>query len=104
MQKMIMSKKRVIKFINMEAPRVGRGIRVLRGRANMSLAQLAEAVGIEERYLNYLEEGHEPEVERWILESIAQNVRVSKRGNGLTNEQLVNIFLYASSEVPPKLF
>lgn len=104
MQRIITSKKRVIKFTNTKQVRVGKGIKALRNQINMSLEQLAEEVGISMHDLDRLEEGYEPEVERWILESIARTVRVCKRGNKLTDEKLVDIFLYAGSEVPPKLF
>jgi len=104
MEKILTSKKRIIKFTNTKAVRVGKGIRALRNRINMSLERLAEVVGISRHYLNRLEEGYEPEVERWILESIAQTVRVCKRGNKLTDDKLVDIFLCAASEAPPKLF
>ena len=97
------SKKKVIKFTNTKAVRVGKGIKMLRNRFGLSLKQLADEVEIDEVYLNRLEEGCEPEVERQVLKDIAQTVRVCKRGNGLSDEQLVNLFLYATKDDPPKL-
>lgn len=87
----------------MEARRVGKGIRTLRNLVPMSVQQLAEAVGISSGYLDRLEEGFIPEVERWILESISQAVGVRKRGNGLTDARLLDIFLCSASIDPPKL-
>ena len=38
-----------------------------------------------------------------VLENIAQAVGVCKRGNGLSDEQLVNLFLYATKDDPSRL-
>ena len=97
------SRKKILKFTNMEARRVGKGIKTLRKRVPMSVQQLADAVGISSGFLDRLEEGYIPEVERWILESISQTVGVRKRGNGLTDERLLDIFLCSASVEPPKL-
>ena len=103
MERIITRKKRVIKFTNTKAIRVGKGIKLLRERFNLSPKQLAEKTRVTENYLNLVEEGHEPEIERGILETIAQAVGFGKRGNAFTDEQLVNLFLYASTCEPPRL-
>ena len=82
----------VIKFTNMKAVRVGKGIKEFRQRCNLLPKQLAEKVGITESYLCRLEEGYAPEVESATLENIAQALRVCERGT-LTYEQLINLFL-----------
>jgi len=87
----------------MQAIRVGKGITTLRNRSNMSLQKLSDLVGIDMEYLIRLEEGCEPKVERCILEKIAQAVGVHKRGSSLTNDKLLDIFLYAGTSGPPKL-
>lgn len=102
MQKLITGKKRIIKFTNTKAVRVGKGIKALRHRYNLSRKQLADKVGIADSYLCRLEEGCEPEVYRETLEDIAEAVGVCKRGM-LTNEQLINLFLYANKCEPPRL-
>jgi len=96
-------KKKIIKFTNTKALRVGKGIKTLRERVNLSLKQLADEVGITQSYLNLLEEGHELEIEGEILKNIAQALGVCKRGPMLTDEQLVNLFLYANKCDPPTL-
>lgn len=96
-------KRRIIKFTNTKQIRVGKGIKALRQRANLLPKQLADKVGINESYLYCLEEGYEPEVDRTTLEDIAQVVGVCKRG-ALTDEQLINLFLYANKCEPPRLF
>lgn len=98
------SKKKVVKFTNTKATRVGKNINMFREqRLGMSLKEFAKEVGIPENYLIRLEEGCELEVEREVLENIAQAVGVCKRGNGLSDEQLVNLFLYATKDDPPRL-
>jgi len=105
MQRIVTRKKSVIKFTNTKAVRVGKGIKALRTRRNMTLQQVAEAVGVSPNYLDRLEEGYEPEVARWILEGISEAVGVYERGgSNLTDEKLVDIFLYAAPEIPPELF
>ncbi len=104
MGEIITRKKRVIKFTNTKAARVGIGIKVLRQQSHLSLKQLADKAKITENYLNLLEEGHEPKIDPEVLRNIAEAVGVCKRGNVLTDEKLVDIFLYAASQVPPKLF
>lgn len=103
MEKIITRKKRVIKFTNTKMGRAGKGIETLRERANLSRKQLADEVGISENYLTLLEEGHELEVQREVFENIAQTVGVCKRGNALSDEQLINLFLYANKCDPPRL-
>lgn len=92
-----------IEFKNMEARRVGKSIRTFRNRMKKSLEQFAKLIGIEVEYLNRLEEGYEPIVDLQILEAILQKVGVAKRGNKLTNKQIIDIFLYATQEQPPRL-
>ena len=79
----------------MKAVRVGKGIKELRQRSNLSIKQLAGKCGLIESYLNRLEEGCELEVESKTLEKIAQAVGVNMRGTP-TYEELVNLFLYHS--------
>ena len=98
------SRKRVIKFRNMQARMVGKRIRIFRvDRLGMSLQQYADKIGIEPTKLDRLEEGYELKVERDILLRILRTVGVCMRYNGLSDEQLINIFLYATKEDPPRL-
>ena len=84
----------VIRFRNMKAVRVGKGIKELRRQqSNLSSKQLADKCGITESYLNRLEEGFELEVESATLEKIAQALGICGRGT-LPYEQLVDQFLY----------
>lgn len=104
MGKIIYKSKEIIKFTNTKATRVGKGIKMFRmSRLGMSIEQFADEVGIDPSYLNRLEDGYEPEVEMGILELIANTVGVCKRGNGLSADQLVNLFLYATKDDPPVL-
>jgi len=81
-----------IKFTNMKATRVGKGISMRRERVNMSLPQLSEKSKISESKLYRLEEGYEPQVESKDLERIA--TALGRRGRGkLTIDDLVNFFM-----------
>lgn len=93
-------KKKIIKFTNTKALRVGKGIKTLRERVNLSLKRLADEVGITQSYLNLLEEGHEPEVERAVLVRILEAGEV--RCRYYTDEDLINIFLCISPRNPPE--
>lgn len=89
-----------IKFINMEARRVGSGIRELRLRTGLSTEEFAHSSDISSVYLGRLEEGYEFEVESVVLERIlgVGGVRCRYR----TNEDLVSIFLSISPPNPPE--
>jgi len=87
----------VIRFRNMKAVRVGKGIRKLRQQSNLSPKQLADKCGITESCLNRLEDGCELEVESATLEKIAQALGVCGRGT-LSYEQLVDLFLYVAKD------
>jgi len=89
-----------IKFMNMEARRVGGGIRELRLRRGLSLEEFACMIDIPFDYLDRLEEGYEPEVERTVLERILEVGRV--RCRYYTDEDIVNIFLCISPRNPPE--
>lgn len=89
-----------IKFINMEARRVGSGIRELRLRRGQSLEEFARMASIPSEYLDRLEEGYEPEVERAVLVRILEAGEV--RCRYYTNEDLINIFLCISPRNPPE--
>jgi len=91
-------KNRLIKFTNMQAVRVGIGIRVLRQQFDYSPKELAIQVGVTDEYISLLEEGHEPEVAREILEKVAQTLGVYRRGTTYTNSDIINIFLHYSSK------
>lgn len=97
MMKIRVSKKKSIKFINMQARRVGKGIRILRESVGFTSKQVAEKVGITDIYLNRLEDGLEPEVDRETLEKVVQTLGVYSRGNIYTNDDIINIFLHYSS-------
>jgi transcriptional regulator with XRE-family HTH domain len=98
----LMTRRGRIRFTNSKATRVGKGIKALRERAGLSRKELAKKIGVGEQYIGLLEEGHEPEIERQTLEDIAEAVGVCRRGT-LTDEQLINLFLYANKCEPPKL-
>ena len=87
----------MIRFKNMKAVRVGKGIKELRQRSNLSPRQLADKCGLTQSYLNRLEEGYELEVEFVTLENIARVLRVCERGK-LTPEQLVDYFMNVTKE------
>jgi len=84
----------------MEARRVGSGIRELRLHRGSSLEQFACMINITSVYLDRLEEGYEPEVERVVLERILGVGGV--RCRYYTNEDLINIFLCISPRNPPE--
>ena len=90
-----MMKNMVIKFTNMKAVRVGKGVRELRQQASLLPKQLAATVGITESHLYSLEEGYVSEVQSKTLEDIAEAVGVRMRGTS-TYDDLVNLFLYYS--------
>ena len=89
-----------IKFINMEARRVGSGIRELRLRRGRSLEEFARMTNIPSDYLDRLEEGYEPEVERAVLARILELGEV--RCRYYADEDLINIFLCISPRNPPE--
>ena len=72
----LVNKSDVIVFQEMEAKRVGDGIRELRERRGLSLMQFARIADIPDDYLGRLEEGNELKVERAVLESIKKASRV----------------------------
>jgi DNA-binding Xre family transcriptional regulator len=82
-----------IRFKNMKAVRVGKGIAVRRERVNLSLLQLSEKSGVSESKLRRLEEGCEPEVESEDLERITTALGMRSRGKP-SIEDLVNFFLF----------
>ena len=86
-----------IRFTNMKGRRVGKGISELRQQRKLSPKQLAERVGIDDNYLQRLEEGYVPEVDFETLENIARALGVCERGK-LTPEQLINYFMDATKE------
>ena len=90
-------KNTVIRFRNMKAVRVGKGIKELRRRSNLSAKQLADKCRITESHLNRLEDGCELEVELVTLENIAEAVGVYWRGT-LTPEEVINQFLDVGKE------
>lgn len=91
---------KTIKFMNMEARRIGSGIRELRLRSGLSTEEFAHRSDISSVYLTRLEEGYEPEVKRSALERILEvgGVRCRYR----TDEDLVSIFLSISPPNPPE--
>jgi transcriptional regulator with XRE-family HTH domain len=92
-----------IKFMNMEARRIGGAIRELRLRRDSSLEEFACMTDLPSDYLDRLEEGYEPEVERAVLERILEVGGV--RCRYYTDEDIINIFLCISPRNPPeKLF
>jgi transcriptional regulator with XRE-family HTH domain len=88
-----------IKFINMEARRVGGGIRELRLRTGSSLEEFALMINIPSDYLDRLEEGYEPGVEGAVLERILEVGGV--RCRYYTEKDIINIFLCISPRNPP---
>ena len=62
--------KEVVVFQETEAKTVGNGIRELRLRCGLSLADFARAANITDEYLIRLEEGNELKVEKAVLEGI----------------------------------
>lgn len=81
-----------IKFTNMKATRVGKGISIRRERTNLSITQLGEKTGIPDSKLRRLEEGCELQVESEDLERIAMALGMRGRGKP-TIDELVNFFL-----------
>jgi transcriptional regulator with XRE-family HTH domain len=92
-----------IVFINQEGPRVGNGIKIYRDRLNMTPLQLANRVEIDVSYLTDLENGYALEVNRTVLERIIGLVGVNKRYNRLTDDRLLDLFMFATCAAPPKL-
>ncbi len=90
-------KNTIIRFTNMKAVRFGNGIKELRQRRKLLPKQLAEKVGIDDNYLQRLEEGYVPEVDFETLENIARALGVCERGK-LTPEQLINYFMDVTKE------
>jgi transcriptional regulator with XRE-family HTH domain len=62
----------VILLQEMEARRVGDGIRELRQRCGLSLEDLARRANVPQDYLNRLEEGHELKIDRSVLDNLRQ--------------------------------
>jgi transcriptional regulator with XRE-family HTH domain len=62
----------VIVLQEMEARRVGEGIRELRLRRGISIEELARRANVSHDYLFRLEEGHELKIERSILDYLRQ--------------------------------
>jgi len=68
----------VIMLQEMEARRVGDGIRELRQRCGLSVEELAHRANVPHDYLFRLEEGHELKITRAILD----NLRQASNGGG----------------------
>ncbi|MBC8477097.1 MAG: helix-turn-helix transcriptional regulator [Dehalococcoidia bacterium] len=62
----------VIVLQEMEARRVGDGIRELRQRCGLSIEDLARRANVSHDYLFRLEEGHELKIERSVLDYLRQ--------------------------------
>ncbi len=62
----------VIVLQEMEARRVGDGIRELRLRCGLSVEELARRANVSHDYLIRLEEGHELKVTRSVLDNLRQ--------------------------------
>ena len=62
----------VIVLQEMEARRVGDGIRELRLRCGISIEELAHRANVSHDYLFRLEEGHELKIERSVLDNLMQ--------------------------------
>jgi transcriptional regulator with XRE-family HTH domain len=62
----------VIVLQEMEARRVGDGIRELRLRCGLSVEELARRANVSHDYLIRLEEGHELKITRSILDNLRQ--------------------------------
>ena len=62
----------VIVLQEMEARRVGDGIRELRQRCGLSVEELARRASVPHDYLNRLEEGQELKITRSVLDSLRQ--------------------------------
>jgi len=67
-----LASREVIVLQEMEARRVGDGIRELRQRCGLSLADLARRANVSNDYLLRLEEGHELKIERSVLDNLRQ--------------------------------
>jgi len=68
----------VIVLQEMEARRVGDGIRELRLRCGLSVEELARRANVSHDYLLSLEEGHELKITRSVLD----NLRLASNGGG----------------------
>jgi len=62
----------VILLQEMEARRVGDGIRELRQRCGLSVEDLARRANVPRDYLSRLEEGHELKIDRSVLDNLRQ--------------------------------
>jgi len=62
----------VIVLQEMEARRVGDGIRELRLRCGLSVEELARRASVPNDYLSRLEEGHELKITRSVLDNLRQ--------------------------------
>ena len=62
----------VILLQEMEARRVGDGIRELRQRYGLSVEELARRANVSHDYLFRLEEGHELKIDRSVLDNLRQ--------------------------------
>ena len=62
----------VILLQEMEARRVGEGIRELRLRYGLSVEELARRANVSHDYLLRLEQGHELKINRSVLENLRQ--------------------------------
>jgi len=62
----------VILLQEMEARRVGDGIRELRQRCGLSVEELARRANVSHDYLFRLEEGHELKIDRSVLDNLRQ--------------------------------
>ncbi len=82
-----------IRFKNMKAVRVGKGIALRRERMSMSLLQLSEKSGVSESTLRRLEEGCELEVYSEDLERVATTLGMRSRGKP-SIEDIVNFLLF----------
>lgn len=71
--------KEVIVLQETEAKRVGNGIRELRQRRGLSLAEFARIANIPDDYLIRLEQGNELKIKKVILENLRQAGRIFER-------------------------
>jgi len=69
--------RQVIVLQEMEARRVGDGVRELRQRCGLSIEELARRANISHDYLLRLEEGHELKITRSVLDNLRQASNVS---------------------------
>jgi len=72
----VLTGKEVIVLQEMEAKRVGNGIRELRERRGLSPAEFARIANVPDDYLIRLEEGHELKIQMVIIDKIKKAGRI----------------------------